>query len=181
MTEEIKISKKAIWIILIVIVLIGFFFFFRGGSSETEVVLTGNIGSQVGDIAHDFSIIDVDNNQVFLRQVKGKPIVLAFFATWCIPCQIEAERIKQLDDETGGDKFAVYQIGVDGKETNNDLRQFKSDFGNKDWIVGLGLDVAQQYNVRTLDTTLIIDKEGNIIYRDNGVPASVEELRKHLT
>jgi len=182
MTKEIKISKKTIWIVIIAIIIVGLFFFFKNDDSTGgNVVLSGNIGSNVGDIAPDFSMTDVDDNQISLVQFKGKLVALAFFATWCAPCQIEADRLKQLDDETGGDKFAVYQIGVDNRENLNDLKQFKSGFGNDDWIVGFGFDVAEQYNVRTLDTTLIIDKNGNIVYRDNGVPASIEELRRHLT
>lgn len=179
--NEIKINKKIIWIVVIVIVIIWAFFFFKdSNSSNSDVILSGEVGFEVGDIAPDFSITDVNGNQISLNQFKGKPVVFAFFATWCVPCQIEAKNLRFLDDETGGEKFIVYQIGIDGREALEDLRQFKSDFGNEDWIVGFGLDIAQQYNVKTLDTTLIVDENGNIVYRDNGVPASIEELRKYL-
>ena len=179
---EIQIKKKTIWIVIIAIVIVGLFFFFKNDNSiGGNVVLSGQIGSNVGDIASDFSMIDVDANQISLSQFRGKPVVLAFFATWCAPCQIEANRVKQIDDETGGNKFIVYQIGVDDRENLNDLKQFKSGYGNDDWVIGFGFDVAQQYNVRTLDTTLILDKEGNIVYRDNGIPASIGELRRYLT
>jgi len=181
MAEEIKINKKTIWIVVIVIALIGLFFFFRNdGSSGGNLALSGQLGSQVGDIAPEFSITDVGGNQISLNQFKGKPIIIGYFATWCAPCQIEANRIKQIDDETGGDKFVVYQIGIDSKENINDLKQFKSNQGNDDWVVGFGLDSAKQYNVRTLDTTVILDKDGNVVYRDNGVPATLEQLRRYL-
>ena len=62
----------------------------------------------------------------------------------------------------------------------NDLKQFKDGFGNDDWIIGFGFDAAQQYNVKALDTTLIIDENGNIIYRDNGIPADIKTLRRLL-
>jgi len=181
MTGEIKVSKKTVWIVIIAAVLVGLFFFFKNdGSSGGDVVLSGQIGSKVGDIAPEFSMTDVDGDQISLSQFKGKPIVLAYFATWCAPCQIEANRVKQVDDETGGNKFVVYQIGIDQRETLADLKQFKTGFGNGDWIVGFGFDSAQQYGVRTLDTTLIIDKDGNIVYRDNGTPATLEQLRAQL-
>ena len=148
---------------------------------DNTIVASGNIGSSVGDIAPDFSITDTYGSSYSLSQFKGKPVVFAYFATWCIPCQIEANNVKQVDDETGGNAFEVFQIGVDSKESSDDLKNFKTQYGNEDWIVGFGFDVAEQYKVRNLDTTLIIDSEGKIIYRDNGVPASVETLRNLLT
>lgn len=178
---DVKIKKSTLWIIVIIIVILGLFYFYGNNSSfEGDFVLSGQIGSNVGDIAPDFSITDMDGNQVSLSQFKGKLVALAFFATWCTPCQIEADRLKQIDDETGGRKFIVYQIGVDNRETLSELEQFKSEYGNDDWVVGFGFDVAEQYNVKTLDTTLIIDGEGNIVYRDNGIPASLNQLRKYL-
>jgi thiol-disulfide isomerase/thioredoxin len=179
---DVKVKKSTMWIVIIAIILIGLFFVFRNnGSSSGEIILSGQIGSQVGDIAPEFSMIDVEGNQVSLSQFKGKPVVIGYFATWCAPCQIEANRIKQIDDETDGNKFVVYQIGIDGRENIDDLKEFKSGFGNDDWVVGFGLDSAEQYNVRTLDTTLIIDENGNIVYRDNGTPATLEQLRRYLT
>ena len=179
---EMQIKKKTIRNVIIGIIIIGVLFYFFGNnrSSSGDIVLSGQIGSKVGDIAPDFSITDVDGDQISLSQFKGKPVAIAFFATWCTPCQIEADRLKQLDDETGRNKFIVYQIGVDNKESLDDLKNFKSGYGNSDWVVGFGFDTAEQYNVRTLDTTLILDKEGNIVYRDNGIPASLDELRKYL-
>ncbi|RMD66102.1 TlpA family protein disulfide reductase [Candidatus Pacearchaeota archaeon] len=182
MSTTLKIKKRTLWVIAVAVVLVVGFFFLKGNSrNEVSDVANNAIGAQVGNIALDFSLKDVSGNVVSLSQFKGKKVVLAFFATWCTPCQIEASRLKQVDDETGGEKFVVYQIGVDNRESEDDLRNFKNQFGNDDWIVGFGFDVAQKYNVRSLDTTLIIDENGKIVYRDNGVPASFEDLRKYLT
>jgi len=173
---------KNIKIILLGLVLVSILILSGCGNSSNNdtVIPTGNIGANVGDIAPDFTLNDVDGNSYTLSQFKGKPVLLAYFATWCTPCQIEANTVKQVDDETGGNKFAVYQIGVDDRENLNDLKQFKSGYGNNDWIIGFGFDVAEQYNVRTLDTTLIIDEDGIIVYRDNGIPANADVLRKWL-
>jgi len=165
MSNEIKISKKTIWIVVITLVVIGLFFFIRNGGnlSTGNIVMSGQIGSQVGDIAPSFPLQTIDGENIFSEKFKGKKIVIGFFATWCTPCQIEAANVKQVDDETGGDKFIVYQIGVDPKESSQQLQTFKSIFGNNDWILGIGMDVAREYNVKSLDTTFILDEEGNII------------------
>lgn len=177
---EIKVKKKTLIIsIVIIFILIVLFIFLnnKNSPSNEDITFTGDVGSNIGDIAPDFSLIDTEENSYSLSQFRGKKVVLAFFATWCTPCQIEANSLKQVDDETGGDKFIVYQIGVDNRENINDLKQFKSSFANNDWIIGFGFEVSQPYNVKTLDTTLIINEEGNIIYRDNGIPADIETLR----
>jgi len=150
-------------------------------SSDAAVVPTGNIGFDVGDIAPDFSVTDVDGKTFTLSEAKGNSVVVAFFATWCTPCQIEANNLKKVDDESDGEKFEVLQIGVDQRESAGDLKQFKDLYANKDWIVGFGFDVAEKYNVRSLDTTVIINEDGVIVYRDNGQPASVSTLQRWLS
>lgn len=179
--SDIKIKKEIIWAItILVVVIVGVFAFVKDNSNSVtgNVVKTGNIGTSVGDIAPDFSITDVDGRAYTLSKLK-KPTVIAFFATWCTPCIIEANNVKQVDDESGN--FEVFQIGVDNRESLNDLIQFKNQYGNKDWIVGFGFDIAQIYGVKTLDTTLIVDENGIIVYRDNGIPADVDTLREWLT
>ena len=148
-------------------------------NASTSIVPTGQIGFTVGDTAPDFTVNDVDGRSFTLSEVNGKPVVIAFFATWCAPCQIEAATLKKLDDEQGGNTFEVLQIGVDQRESIDDLKRFKDSFGNEDWIVGFGFDTAEKYGVRSLDTTVIV-KDGVIVYRDNGVPARLETLRKWL-
>lgn len=179
--SDIKIKKKIIWVIaILVIVIVGVFAFVKNSPNfvNANVVKTGNIGTSVGDIAPDFSITDVNGKTYTLSKLK-KPAVIAFFATWCTPCIVEANNVKQVDDESGN--FEVFQIGVDNRESLNDLIQFKNQYGNEDWIVGFGFDTAQIYRVKTLDTTLIIDENGIIVYRDNGIPADVDTLRRWLT
>ena len=169
------------YVVLFVTVII----FVSGCSGRTTdastVTATGNVGFNVGDTAPDFTIADVDGNSYSLSELKGKPVLFAYFATWCVPCRIEAKNVKQVDDESGGNAFEVFQIGIDGRETVNDLKVFKEQLGNNDWIVGFGFDVSKLYNVRFMDTTLIVDKEGVIVYRDNGVPANAATLRRWLT
>ena len=58
------------------------------------------------------------------------------------------------------------------------LRLNPSGFVLGFFIVAFGFDVAQQYNVRALDTTLIINEEGVIVYRDNGIAASKKTLEE---
>jgi len=181
MSKGIKIRKNSFWIGIIIIILIVSFLLFNNVSGESSSVISSeNIGSEVGNIAPTFSIIDINNKETSLEDFRGKKVIIGFFATWCTPCQIEATRIKQIDDETNGNKFIVYQIGVDPKEDIQALQNFKSNFGNDDWFVGSSLDIAKQYNVKSLDTTIIIDEQGKILYRDNGIPASLKDLKKYL-
>ncbi len=54
----------------------------QAGSNASLAVATGSIGGQVGDQAPDFTASTLDNGQVTLASLKGKPFVLHFFATW---------------------------------------------------------------------------------------------------
>ncbi len=161
--------------------LFGLLFFVACTQTTTDNIIDTSdaiIGTQAGYIAPDFTLTTVEGNSVSLSDYSGKKVIIAFFATWCVPCQIEADNIKVLQDENLD--IAVFQIGVDNRESLEDLQKFKSERGRDDWIVGFGFDVAKNYDVKSLDTTIIIDEEGIIIYRDNGIPATVETLRRYL-
>lgn len=179
MTGEIKTNKKTIWIVsIIILIIIGFFILSdKNDVSNSETMLTDEIGSEKGDIAHDFSLTTIEGNVVKLSDFKGKYVLFASMATWCTPCQIEAQNVKRAQDNFEHIPLLVMQIDVDPRETNQDLINFRKTFGKEDWIMGFDNgSITQLYNIKTFDTTLVINPEGKIIYRDNGFPIDTKTL-----
>ncbi len=83
-----------------------------------------DVGRSVGMLAPDFEISDFDGTRHRLSDFRGTPVYLNFWATWCVPCQIELPDIATLEEEFDGD-LAV--ITVNRRESLDKARTY---FGN---------------------------------------------------
>jgi len=134
-------------------------------------------GPYLGNKAPDFSFTNIEGNAVKLSNLRGSYVLFASMATWCTPCQIEARNVRAFQLENPG-MLRVIQYGIDPRETNQDLQAFKNSFGGEDWIMGFDDGtITSLYNVRTFDTTILVDPDGKIVYRDDGWPIDVATLK----
>ncbi len=113
-----------------------------------------------GRYAPDFSLTDLDGNQVTLSEHRGKKVILNFWATWCPPCRAEMPDLERLAHDHQG---TLTVLLIDLEEGEEQIRPFLDDIGVT--LVPL-LDsdaaVATMYRVAALPTSLIIDEEGVI-------------------
>lgn len=127
--------------------------------TQSQVALT------VGNTFPDFSLTDVDGKTVSRDSLKGKPAIVWFTTSWCVPCQIGAKEVSRLDNELGGKAFDVLVIFVDPKENDDDLRNWRKNFANEDWMVVFDNDLtklAAKVNLKFLDSKFLFDKNGVI-------------------
>jgi peroxiredoxin len=139
--------------------------------------------SNVGNEAPNFNISDIDGNKVTLSDYRGKVVVLDLMATWCGPCITEMGHLKEIYNKYNSSEVVIMSIGIDEKESEAKLRQFKNDYGD-DWIFARDIDgVEGKYGVEFIPTLVIIDKNGIIAYENVGVTSSStlsEEIDKLL-
>lgn len=174
-------SKKYL-ILGLVIIIVAVFYLVRQNYQSLEQTSPQNkfnnqkIGVITGKLAPDFSLTTVTGKTVKLSDFQGKYVLIGFMATWCVPCQIEAENVKKVQEKKN---FVVMQIGIDQRETKEDLLNFQKKFGRDDWLMGFdqNFQIAKLYKVRSFDTTLVINPEGKIIYRDDGWPIDIKTLQ----
>lgn len=144
----------------------------RGGINITAAANNENLQQ-----APDFSLTTIEGKTVKLSDFRGKYVLFASMATWCIPCRIEADNVRRAQENFEDNPLVVMQIDVDPKETKQDLIRFRNELGREDWIMGFDDGtIVNLYNIRSFDTTLLIDPKGNIIYRDNGWPIDTKTL-----
>jgi cytochrome c biogenesis protein CcmG, thiol:disulfide interchange protein DsbE len=114
-------------------------------------------------LAPDFGLATTGGAAMHLSDLRGKVVLLNFWATWCPPCKAEMPDLNALYQEFGSDhRFVV--LGIDLEESPDAVASFARE---QDISFPLLLDrdgevTSQRYNLRSLPTSMIIDREGKI-------------------
>lgn len=109
----------------------------------------------------DYTLKDMDGNDVDLASYKGNVILLNFWATWCGPCKIEIPGFIELQDEYGDDGFVV--LGLSTDDTPDQIKPFAEEFAvNYPMLVGLDEESFQEAwgPIWGLPMTFWIDRDG---------------------
>ncbi|NOQ53225.1 MAG: redoxin domain-containing protein [Thermoplasmata archaeon] len=119
--------------------------------------------------APDFSILSIDGAPVRLDAYRGRVVVLDLFATWCGPCRTQMGELNQLRAVYAGSEVEILSVDVDPKETNQQIRDFRDEF-NADWTFSSDTDnLNQKYDASSIPTMVVIDQDGNMVFRNAGV------------
>jgi thiol-disulfide isomerase/thioredoxin len=123
---------------------------------------------------------DLDDKDVKLANLKGKVVVLDFWATWCGPCRSmiphEREMVKKLD----GKKFALVSVSADDEvKTLKDFLE-KESMPWTHWFAGKGGDVLKGWNISAFPTIYVIDPNGVIRAKYVGAGPEVEKKLEEL-
>mgnify|MGYP003573528879 CR=1 FL=1 len=116
----------------------------------------------VGDVAHNFSLPDLDGQQVMLEDFRGKPVVINFWATWCPPCRIEMPEFQRTFEEHQEDNLVILAVNV--AEQPEDVRSFFYDEMGYTYTPLLDEEsqVAEAYGAIGLPSTFFVNAEGEV-------------------
>jgi thiol-disulfide isomerase/thioredoxin len=132
--------------------------------------------------AADFVLSDAAGNPVKLSDLRGKVVLLNFWATWCAPCRLEIPWFVEFQKTYRDRDFAILGISLD-EDGWNAVRPYVQT-RNVNYTVFTGNDeVARLYGADSLPTTLIIDRSGRVAARHVGICEKSEyesEIRRAL-
>ncbi len=121
---------------------------------------SGSHPPRIGSTAPDFTITD-SQKTVVLSQLRGKPVVLNFWATWCPPCVEEMPSLVQLQKQLGT-KVTVLAVSEDADDAA--YKQFVHDHGVDLLTVrDTQRNTNEIYGTFKFPETFIIDKDGKIV------------------
>jgi len=115
-----------------------------------------------GDVAPDFQLEDTKGNRVSLSALRGKVVMVNFWATWCPPCKEELPSMEKLNKIMAGEDFVMLAINIeeDGRSVvPTFLKNYPHDFTVLYDDKGT---VRQQYGVYRVPESFIIRKDGTV-------------------
>jgi thiol-disulfide isomerase/thioredoxin len=123
----------------------------------------------MGEVAPDFALNSLDGTSVKLSSLRGKAVLLNFWATWCGPCKVEMPWFVELQREYGPQGFQIVGVAMDDASTD-DIAKFAKEMG-VNYPILLGKEtVALSYGgVNVLPTTFFLDRNGKVIAREFGL------------
>ena len=122
-------------------------------------------------LAPDFTVYDLDGNEVHLSDFVGKPVVLNFWASWCGPCKMEMPDFNEKYLEIGEEvQFLIINMTDGSRETVETASAFIAEQGYSFPVFyDTDQDAASTYGVYSIPTTYFIDADGNVIAQATGV------------
>lgn len=200
-TRTKKRSNNTLWLLLVLLVVVGALVYLLpdGGEKSTaaEGVTTETAAAteeempveatrvQVGDMAPDFTVEMFDGSRTTLSSLRGKVVLLNFWATWCPPCRKELKRVQHdVIDRFAGRDFVF--LPVSRGEGRSAVGAFREKNG---YDFPMGLDSTKAvfglYASNYIPRNFLIDREGKVVlasvdYDDEEFDALLRAIEKTL-
>ena len=130
----------------------------------------------------ELSGTSIDGKPVAVESLRGRPVLVHYWATWCEPCKVDIAQIRELQAKYGPKKFAVVGIALDTDK--NALARFLAakpiPWPQLHESGGLDGPLAEELGVLTLPTMFLLDAQGNVVDRNLVISDLEKKLEKLL-
>jgi len=128
-------------------------------------------GVTIGKPAPKLSGKDLDGNPLSLAKLKGKVVIVDFWASWCAPCKEEMPVLERLKSKYGKYGLAIVGVSVDGDagKAGKFLRDLKVTFPS---IHDASHAIAERYRPKKMPTSILIDRKGTVRFIHAGFKAA---------
>ena len=135
-----------------------------------------------GFLAPDFTLDSLDGNKVTLSELRGKVIVVNFWATWCLPCREETPALEKSYEQYKASGVIILGVNMTNQDVVSEVESFVQEF-RLTYPILLDRDGSVSntlYQVRGLPTTFFVNREGVIRTVLVGGPMSETFIRSKI-
>lgn len=139
------------------------------------LAFAGNAMAQLPKVT--LKSIDGKTVQTDTLSNNGKPFIIDFFATWCKPCNRELNAIHEVyedwQEETG---VKIIAVSIDQAHNIQKVKPLVDEYGwDYEVLLDPNSDFKKALGIQMIPYTLIVDGQGNIVYKHNGYTEGAEE------
>jgi len=153
------IKKILLGIIVVVVLASGGLYYWLSTENKADIK---NGDATRDNPAPQITLTALNGNPIELSSLKGKPVFMNFWATWCPPCVAEMPFINELYPQYK-DNVQFVMVSVDDPKDKDKVVKFIADKGFTFPVYTASqTDIAKAYNIQGIPTTYIISSNGNI-------------------
>jgi cytochrome c biogenesis protein CcmG/thiol:disulfide interchange protein DsbE len=120
--------------------------------------------------APSFTARDINNRLVSLDSLKSRgPVIVSFWATWCVPCLMEFRALKKLAKKYADKNLSIVAVSLDTPAETAKVKQMAA--ANR-WpftvVIDAGKTISSKYQVTAVPALFLIDSDGNILLSTRG-------------
>lgn len=156
-------QRSRLWSLLSLAVLIAGFGWIGWSRVPADATLGPVSAPQAGFLAPEFSLPALDGNTIHLSNLRGRPVLVNVWASWCPPCKAEMPAIQAVQDRYRDQGLVVLAVNAATQDTPEAARLF-IETGGYTFPVLLDIqgEVTRNYRIHSLPTSFFIDTEGII-------------------
>ena len=181
--------KRNVVVVIVVAVAVALMIWGAALYSKKQVATTASnlptTGPKVGAFAPDFELQSLDGRNVKLSELRGKAVVVNFWATWCQPCKLEMPWFEELHKQYQSQGLEILGINTDDYISSKDsvrdeVAKFAKDLGVTYTILRGKEAVADAFGgAQFLPITFYVDRQGKIIANVTGIKGK-DEIEKTI-
>lgn len=126
-----------------------------------EPLCAQTYSAEPGEAAPDFTLPRLDGGRIALADLRGRPVLINFWATWCRPCRTEMPELVSAYATHRAAGLEIVAVNLTDQENGKDVRRFVAELG---MLFPIALDekgkVRERYRLVSLPTSIFVDTAG---------------------